>query len=244
MSLWNGAWYLAKRDLVKDKSVFLWGILFSGVIILFTLDYLIVRSLEKDHVINLFSIIQNTIIVLLFQTLGFGYDRNYFTKYNQTDFFTRRYSYLSTMPISIKQLILARYIQHTITLVVMYAIIFGITGIWGNLIHPGTLTVVQFIEFMLMWVGYTSLFGSIYIFLELGFHGKIYYAISIVVSISMLVGCIVLGFLQVSVWQVAIDLIVSYGYLVTCASLLLAGVVTWLMIKLLARRMQTRDLYI
>jgi len=244
MSLWNGAWYIAKRDLLKDKSVFLWGILFIGAIILVTLDYWIVKPPEKDNMIYLIPIMQNTMIGLLFQTLGFGFERNYFSRYNKTDIFTKHYSFLSTLPITIKQLILARYIQHTITLVVMYAVIFSITGIWGNLIHSGTFTVVQFIEFMFMWVGYTSLFGSIYILFELGFHGKIYFRISLAISLGLIVGFIILSLNEISIWQVAIDLIVSYGYLATCASLLLGGLVTWLMIKLLARRMQTRDLYI
>ncbi|TCZ77795.1 hypothetical protein E0485_09985 [Paenibacillus albiflavus] len=241
MSLWNGAWYLAKRDLL-DKSVFLCGIFYCGLIILFTFDYVSMNLFaveQKNHSITIF---QNMVVVLLFQNLGYRLDHKYFTKYYKTDVFTKRYSFLSTLPITIKQMILARYMQYTITLAVMYAVIFGITGIWGNIIHSGNLTAVQFIEFMLMWVGYTILFGSINILLELGFHGKIHYWFNIAVYFIFVAGCFCLSF--ISVWQVAIDLIVSYGYLIPCASLLLAGLVTWLVIKQLARRMQTRDLYI
>jgi len=245
MSLWNGAWYIAKRDLLKDKMTFVWGmgICFVMIMTITTHGALIKLSVNEAIYPTTFAI--SLVISLMFQTLGFGMGRDYFSKYYRTDLFTKRISFLNTMPISINQIILARYIQHTIILISMNIIIFSVIGIWTNLFDVYGLTTANFIQLIFTWFGYSSLFGSFYILMEFGFHGRVYLVASIIVVTCYTIGCIFISiYYRLSIWHIVIDWIKAYGYIIPCVSLVAGGLVTFLMVKLLQRRMKTRDLYI
>lgn len=246
MSLGAGAWKLAKRDLTKDKWTYLWAMIICFAIVIGITTYDQVKQImEAEGVAYNITFLHNMIVLLMFQTLGFGMGRNYLTKYYKTDLFTKRNSYLNTMPISNNQIIFGRYIQHIITLILMYVVIFSAIGLWGNLFDIHGFTGVQFIQLIMTCMGYSCMFGSIYILLELGFHGRVYFIMSCVITGCFMIGCGILTFVyRISIWHVVLDIIKVSGWVISGLSLGVAALVTLLMAKLLQRRMKLRDLYL
>lgn len=244
MSLWAGAWYITKKEFRKEKMVFFYGLLICfSILITILVDTKMTEFSNSGNIITMFNL--SLVVTLMFQLLGFGLGRNYFTRYYKTDLFTKRISFLSTMPISINQIILSRYLHHTIMLLYMNLVIFSVLGIWGEFFSSQEYTTVELIQIFLTWFGYSNLFGSFYICLELGYRGKPYFIISFIVVIFIVIACIIsMIIFQTSVWQIVIDLIQAYGYIIPGVSLTIGGLVTFMMIKLLQRRLKTRDLYV
>jgi ABC-2 family transporter protein len=224
--------------------VFFYGLIICSMILMSILgNDKLAEFTKSENIITMFSL--SLVVTLMFQLLGFGFSRNYMTRYYKTDLFTKRISFLSTMPISINQIILSRYLYHTIMLLYMNFVIFSVLGIWGELFTSQGYTTVELIQIFLTWFGYSNLFGSLYICLELGYRGKPYFIISFIVVICMVIACIIsMIIFQESVWQIVNDLIQAYGFIIPCVSLAAGGIVTFVMIKLLQRRLKTRDLYV
>jgi hypothetical protein len=117
----------------------------------------------------------DTIYVATLPSMGFAMDwKN--LNYAKNDVFTKQLAWLRVMPISPKAIVIARYLQLFVTLIVPAVVFFGVQYLLSanlrNLIGPA-----DYLAFVLIWLGYSLSLAAIYICCELGLPGKIYFKV-------------------------------------------------------------------
>ena len=143
-----------------------------------------------------------------------------------------------SLPVSHKEIVLARSLVMLPATVVMTAIFFGPSLILVSVFYD-QFNAGQFLWFVLIWFGYALLSGGLNLFLELGLNGKVVAAMQFVWMV-LLVGIVWLldGELVLTTFEWA----GSYGPLPAGLSLLAGGLLFALLAKATERRVGNREL--
>ncbi|WP_029192686.1 hypothetical protein [Paenibacillus harenae] len=224
MSLWKGAWYLAKHELVKDRWKFLITLALVLYILLFSMPFFM-DSLEGEQTGGI-TWASDFIYLSLLPCLGFVLNKT-MAGYWKSDLYTKKLAQWRTMPISSKQIALGRLIQLTIVMIVGQLIFFSLQFLILSL-DGADPSAGSFILYALFWFFYSLSIATAYVYWEVGHTGKMYFLISfvfififLIISVGMALldnGNIVVGSLHAiengNWWIVLAALAVCAGALV------------------------------
>lgn len=237
---------IAKRELASDKWMYVLNLLMSLFIAfyVFSLNLEIYQN-ENEGRYFFIIILSNLFILMMFQMVGVGFKRSYFTPYYKTDLFTRKVSWLKQMPISNNQIFLSRVIEHTVILIYTSLLLFGMLGLIFGIIQTFELSFIQYLQMVGVWVGYSMLFGNVYLSMEFGVSGKRYFVGTMIfTSACMLVTVLITFWLRLSIWIVVIDWVKLGGWTAPIISIAIGLSSIIFCQKWMQRRLKSRDLYV
>lgn len=176
MSVWKGAWYLAKHELYKDRWKSLISLAFIGYLLLFSVP-LFSEALSDEDAAAL-NWATDFIYLSLLPCLGFLMNQT-MVRYWKNNAYTQKMAQWRTLPISSKQIALGRLIQLTIVLFAALFIFFALQYISVRMMGTEIL-ISHFVSYALFWFGYSLAIAATYVYFEVGHSGKTYLFMSFV----------------------------------------------------------------
>lgn len=235
---WRGALILTKHELSRSlKSYIL--VLFFLVYLIFFLLPMLKSILEGEKHIALEWAVDFLFYTML-PTIGLLCGKLQL-QYWKSDPYSKKMAIWRTMPISSKQIALARYLQVLFGAVVTQVPLFTAFYI---MIHYSSiqLPISAFIVFSLTWFSISLIITYLIIYLELGFTGKMY---SVIYSLFMVV---VMGFtmlyvalFRVSMVKLSINTISNVNYWPAVIAAAAATLVYVFGLKALISRLNKRE---
>jgi hypothetical protein len=190
----------------------------------------------SEWVLNLF-------LLAMVPNTGFLIGKRYM-HYYRSDSFTQHLRTMKCLPISDRVLVLSRFLQLLMTGAIMTVLTFIPISI--SFRYDGNLLAITNNEFLALgftWLAYSIAAGSIYIYLEMGISGKLYFKLCFVfVFLFLFVSIAALPIFSDSFWILAIRGVQTFGWLVPLAFSLIAAASALLFARLLERRLAVRDL--
>lgn len=178
MNTWQGAWFLAKDELKRARWKHLVTLIFIGYLALFLIP-MFEEGLEAKDAFSVYWALDFVTLTLLpslglMSTQGMGF-------YWKIDSYTKKLAIWRTMPISIKQIALGRVmllLVNGVTAQIIFFIIFYFAG--RSIIS--SIELDTYIPFALLWIGYSTASGIIYIYVETGYSGKVYFWFCMIIT--------------------------------------------------------------
>lgn len=180
------------------------------------------------------------IFLLMMVNLGINWTSPRWT-YVHRDPFTTWLSFLKTLPVSNRGLILGRMAVMLAATVVMTLVFFLPTYVLFPALR-NELPPLQYLWFVLFWIGYVLFSGGALLYLELGVRGKATLVILFVWSLLLTSAAVVATVLGVPLVNGSVGLVESYGPLPAVAALAVGGGGFLMWCRLLERRLERREL--
>lgn len=136
------------------------------------------------------TIISDFLMLSMVPGLGFIFSRRTM-KYWTEDSYTRMLAYLKGLPIPLEVVLTKRKLQAFLAFVPNSIVYFGLLYAGGEHIRSA-MSGIEYISFVLTWIGYGLIITGFYIFIELLYSGKIYGWFTILMmSLSMGIALII-----------------------------------------------------
>ncbi|GAA3410006.1 ABC-2 transporter permease [Paenibacillus hodogayensis] len=207
--MWNNAWFITKYELKRSG----WGTLASVAIYLyfgsfsgFLVNALVQKGLEEAQ--GALLVPTDVLFLIAMSCIAFSFTGDY-TKYYQNDIFSRRLIYMKQLPISLQEIVMARYVQLAFTTLIQ-GILFFIPFAFLSRVNE-LLPVGSFLGFMVMWVCFGLCFGVVFAYKELGGNGKSYLWFSIIATFVLLAAALLSGLSGFSLVEMTIKVSSWYG---------------------------------
>jgi|GEM_PF-3555468 len=239
------AWWLARKELQPSK----YSIALNMLFYLYAAAVILSMSVELGDANApggtrpFTGIVLNLFVMAILPNLGFLISRRYMT-YRTTDLFTKKLAFMRQLPIPLRVIVSSRFMQLLITLVPMALVLFACYGIVAAALHLVSFGALQFAGFFLFWIGYSLVFGSLYVYWELGLTGRQYFnRCMMMVPVYMVAAVVLWLWLGESVWTRSLSWVEdSYGG-ISLLSLLVAALTVLGVGKALVARLRQRDLH-
>jgi hypothetical protein len=238
LKAWKDAWVIFKKDLYTDRMYLIWNAIFmiySGAMFSFMLY-------SVDHAETNIHPMADYLMLMMVPMIGFFFSRRSFN-YLKEDSYTQMLRYYRMLPIPVKTVMKSRYIQLVIT-IIFNGIIFFSTIFFVFIIFNKDMSVTQYIAFAITWIGYALCINGLYIYLEFLKRGKIYFWLSMVLMLGMVVLTFVVAVLRSNLVKYTMDLSVRYALLspIMWGTLLVGVLLLYLTGLLTTRKLTDRDL--
>lgn len=237
---WSGARRLARLELYETWPSYLIALLVALFIGLVAVSLLWAGQDEAGDGGLPATLLMDGMFLFLLANLGVNWTSSRWT-YVHRDPFTLRVSFLRTLPISVRDLILGRLTVVLATTAVASLAFF----VPSYALFPGLRAEIppaQYLWFALFWIGYALFSGSILLFLEMGVRGRATLAVLLVWSVLLVSILVLAQALNIPLARGSLELVVAYGPLVAVPVMAAGG--GWLLLWcwLLERRLRTREL--
>jgi hypothetical protein len=158
------------------------------------------------------------------------------------DFFTQQMAFFRSMPIPVRDLVRSRAMTMLVTLAFAAPVFFAPAYLISGSLRA-EVAVLDYLGFVLFWVGYALLAGGAHLCVELTMSGKLLFAMQCVVVAAIFAALFVLyvGY-QVPLATSVMGLVQAYGPALPAASLLLGAAGFWVGVRITGWRLATRDL--
>ncbi|MFF2482954.1 hypothetical protein [Paenibacillus sp. NPDC058071] len=165
MTLWQGAWHIAKHEMVRDR----YGLLFTlGFSIYMALITFVLIGPSKEVPFAATWLLDSAFIIT-FPTLAYVMNRTMFRVWRE-DTYTDKLAEWRSMPIPIHALTLGRMIQLVLTLAPATLIFFILQYVFSGYI-AANVSIAAFALNGLFWFFYGLAFAVTYVYYELGHSG-------------------------------------------------------------------------
>lgn len=246
----GGAFYLFARDLRRTWPSYVAALLLGAVIgaIAFTLlEEIFVlegfgnqgESMERDFnsvLLDFFFLAVSPAFLI-----NFVFNRDYAARFTQ-DNMSRRLSFLRSLPIPARALVLGRALSALLSLLVSAPPFFGMLYLLSDS-GGGRLSAEVYLAFAAIWVAYALVSGGFYLYAWLGFSGRtdLIGTVSVMVSLPLVavMSNLVLG---VGLVSGSLGLAQDYGLLVGAITVPLGAVAFALWMLAASRRLKRREL--
>jgi hypothetical protein len=246
LEVWRKAWWLAKHEMKRGWGGWIVSIIFFlyAAVVLGTMagQEMTVRPGKAVYYVSGIGI--NLFALAVIPNLGFFFSRRHFT-YFRKDSFTKRLAFLKRLPVSDEVLLISRYMQLVVATACMSVVLFlPIFIVYQSDLTPVVrLSAWEFVEFSLIWIGYSLAMGSFYVYWEMGSSGKTYFTSCLLIAAAyLLVGSAAFLINYRSLWILAMQGVKAYGPMLPLLSLLLGigSLLFWSWAT--KRRLERRDL--
>jgi hypothetical protein len=198
------------------------------------------QELQDERAIQLIQQFTSDWMMLCLATsLGFAFTKDYLD-YFRTDAFSRRTAFYRKLPLTNREIVVARHVILLITVVPM-SVCFHIPAYL--IIRLGSLaTGIEYLGAAVSWLGISLLAGAGYIYLELGFSGRkylVYTMLALGIALVLLTG---LGFMGIFLVGGSFQLVRNYHAWPPVLSVLAGAAGMWFVAKKTVRRLNVRDL--
>ncbi|UVI28973.1 hypothetical protein [Paenibacillus spongiae] len=199
MTSWQGAWRLYQHELRHSWAGLIFSILFYAYIALIISPSMgeLFQAAEDSE--QIWKWLIDFFYLTILPNMGFIMNRVMF-RYWHNDPYTRKLAYWRTMPIGLLSLVISRMILLLTTLLIVGTIFFTLqyflVGGLREAMNPG-----QYLLFAACWWAYSLIAGSLYMFFEQAYNGKVYFIIclcSLLIYFPLLMLCWWIGFHPVS----------------------------------------------
>ncbi|MFD2614908.1 hypothetical protein [Paenibacillus gansuensis] len=211
----NNAWFIAKRDMVIHKwgwlTTFLMGAYFVLILAGILQDYQ-VREMKVMFPVDL-------LFCILASVLGFAFTRDYML-YLKEDTFTKKMALYRTLPLRTEEVVLGRILHILVYTLYNSVTIFTVLYFVSRGLNR-QLTPLQYVAFVAALIGFSFVFSAFYIFTELGYSGRTYFWLNMIVVVLLIGGIFLLMMLKVSLTDELIVGIRQYGFLIPGMMLLI-----------------------
>jgi hypothetical protein len=241
MKRWDNSWFLARMDIARTGYEYIGSIIFysfAAVMVTILIDNIndASRHVFRGEIVDFYF------LGILAMSGFISFSRQYRTCWRNKKL-SKKAQFLKSFPISARDTIEGKFVLLGFHMLVQNGLYFLILFLVPSPLHD-MLNTVQFFEFTLMWLGYSLVCGSLYIYMEVTLREKKYVltCLSFVISIIMLLTLFWL--LDIHVVKASIDLIVKIGALASLGSLIIAASAALVMRNMSIKRLQRRDIYV
>lgn len=238
--MWSGAWRLAKLEVGYTWTSYLTSSLFALLVGLFSSSPLwAVPDGSGARVIPALLLVDLVFLSAL-TNLGINWTSARWL-YVHTDPFTLRLSFLKTLPIPVRGLILSRLVVVLVTTALTSLLFFAPSY---ALFPPLRVEVppAQYLWFALFWIGYVLFSAGLLLFLELGAKGVTALVACLVWATLLLTVVVVTRLLGVPLVEESLELVGTYGPLAAIPALVAGGGGLLLWCRLTEKRLDKREL--
>jgi hypothetical protein len=243
MQDWRNSWFIARFEMRRTGLGYLWSSLFfayAAIMSTFVFDE--ISSLVKSDNITA-NLVVDLYFLAILATSGFISMSRHYWGYWRSKSLTKKALFLKAYPISAHAAIEGKMILMLFNIILQNGVFFLILWLMPSGLHQ-MFSSIQFLEFIVMWLGYSLACGSLYVYMETSLREKHY-----------LIGCISIAFVILGLlglmWLFNIHVVkVSIQFVQQCGVwapiiLLIIGVLTCIMIRMKSiRRLQSRDFYV
>ncbi|MCM3042616.1 hypothetical protein M3201_23450 [Paenibacillus motobuensis] len=237
---WKDAWIIFKKDVCSDRFYLIWNVLF--MLYFGGMFSAMLYSVVKFD--DAFRPLADCLMLVFIPMIGFYFSRRSFS-YLKEDSYTQMLWYYHTLPIPVRTIMKSRYIQLVVAILFNGILFFGaiVFIFWlGGL--ETSLSPVQYISFALTWIGYALFINGLYIHMEFLNRGRIYFWLSCVLMLSMVVVSVVITLFHGNLLKYTIDISARYALLspLMWGSLLIGALGAYWMGIQTIRKLNKRDL--
>lgn len=187
-----------------------------------------------------FSFFMDFYFLILIPMLGFFFSRKS-ARYLREDSFTKSLGRLRVLPIKLEEIILARILLLFIAMLGNAVIFFGIQVVLASSIR-NLLSAGPFLLYAFTWIGYALIISAVYIYMELGFKGKVYFYLSLISMLLLVAIAFVVQALGSNVVLFTIEQAQKQNFTIPLAAIAIGLGSLALSYRLSIRKVQTRDL--
>jgi hypothetical protein len=243
MQSWRNSWFLVRFEMGRIGLGYIWSCLFfsyAAIMAAFVFDQ--ISSLDKSD-----SITSNLVVDFYFlgilATSGFISMSRHYWGYWRSKSLTKKAMFLKSYPISAHATIQGKMLLMVLNILIQNGIFFLILWLIPSELQQ-MMSSMEFLEFILMWSGYSLVCGSTYVYMETSLRERHY-----------LIGCIGIGIIILGVlglmWsfdihlvKVSIQFVQQYG-VNSPLILFVLGAVTFIIMRIKSiQRLQSRDFYV
>jgi hypothetical protein len=158
------------------------------------------------------------------------------------DFFTQQMAFYRSMPIPVRDLVRSRAVTMLVTLAFAAPVFFAPAYLISGGLRE-EVAVLDYLGFVLFWIGYALLAGGAHLCFELTMSGKLLFAMqcAFVAVIFAALFVLYVGY-QMPLATRVMELVQAYGPLLPATSLLLGAAGFWVGVRVAGRRLGMRDL--
>jgi hypothetical protein len=214
----KNSWFLARFDIILHGLRYLLSILFFGyasgmVALMFN-----VTIAKDNHSFSGSYLIIDFYFLCILGISGFAFASRYYLGYWQNKSFSKKAMFLKSFPISAQDTIGSKILLVIIHTIGHGGLFFAVLYFVSSPIHQ-MLNLTQFIEFMLMWLGYAFVWGSLYAYMEISFSEKAYLLGSIALGLFFVLAACLGQLTEYHIVEHSMVWIRDYGIGVTLISL-------------------------
>lgn len=239
--MWRNVRFLASQELRKYPLAGALTALFFAVAGVMLGGLFLSSRREGEDALTRFIVHADTdwVLMCLVITLSYVFTKDCWT-FHRTDVYSRRLAFYRKLPVADRDILLSRYLLMGLSLIPMslclylpaYYIVRAESPIDG----------LSFLAAVTVWTGLSLLAGAGYIHLELGFPGKWYFKINLLLVFLLLVLIVLLSSEGIYIMEGTFGLVERYGFYPGLISLLAAAGGIIGIFRLTLRRISTRDL--
>lgn len=205
MKNWKDAWFIFTRDMRKDRLYLIFSVVFM-IYTGFMLTAMIHSRIEAQFILNP---IVDLMMMMMIPLIGFYFTRRSFC-YIKEDSYSQMLMYYRTLPIPTEAIMISRYIQMGIAIIlngiflfgVMYLIPFGLSD----------MSFMNYLVFALTWVGFAIMINTIYIYFEFLHNGRMYLIQTFAVMLCSIIPALIIAALGGNLVLYSIECSERYGF--------------------------------
>ncbi|WP_314587488.1 hypothetical protein [Paenibacillus terrigena] len=239
MQVIRDAWFLTKMEFG--------GLRYRNLFSFLMIAYITLMSIPLTHGLHAIDkepwpahFFVDFYFLTLVPILGFIFNKKSFN-YHRDDSYTVGLAHMRTMPISFQVMMTSRIIQLILPLVVNGTIYFTVQYLFAERLFDG-MTLVQYISYALVWLGYAVLMSAVYIYTELTRSGKVYLGVTIVLMVCIIAAALICWFTKVSVIVFTVEVAKQSPLLAPIIMSLVSWIAIYISIIGVRRKLKTRDL--
>lgn len=238
--MWSNAWFIVSVELKRARGGLIITTLMYAYFCLF--GSFITNELYDNNSVEPVSMgvsfLADILFVCSLSSIGFfltGEYRNYW----QSDIFSKRLMYMRSLPIDTKEIVLARYIQ--IGMSSLYSSVIFFVPFYFLSVLGERFTVVEYISFAAVWMGFGACMSIVFAYKELGGSGKSYFIYCLAWVVVYLAACGAAWYAGFGFVALAVEGVERFGLLVPFVSVTVTLAWTILWCKLTERQIRRRD---
>lgn len=239
--MWANIKFLAGKDLRSSLLAMgltaIFYIFIGGFLGSQTIEF---SGLQEDrYVLMIREMTMDWVMLCMLLCLGFVFSKEYF-HYHRTDSFSRRLAFYRKLPVTNKEIVLARYVVFFMNLLAMslcFYVPFFLIARLGADLSP-----LNFLGAVMIWSSLSLVGGAIFLYMELGFMGKYYLRGTFIFMGIILVILVVVELLGVHLYSGGLYLAEHYNLWPGNLFLALGIIAVWVGAKKTVRRLDVRDL--
>ncbi|WP_158289734.1 ABC-2 transporter permease [Paenibacillus flagellatus] len=237
--MWDNVWLIVKYDLKRSR----WGLLVSVLMYAYFCFFTVFITreqfpLDPAETAGRLGTVADIMLLTSMSCVGFAMTGDY-RVYWRSDIFSKRLLFLRQLPISVRELVAARYVLiaiNTAMLSVLYFVPLFLFGPLGRLLTP-----LQIVSFALTWVAFGVCMSVMYAYKELAGSGKSYFLYCCVWAILLIAIPVLTSLLGFGFVESSVEAVKRYGALVPVIGAVVAAVWVGFWFRKTERRIRSRS---
>lgn len=234
----RNAWMITKLEFIGIHVPLVWTVIFNLYIGGMSVPMLQGILGTKDG--QTFGFFMDFYFLILIPMLGFFFSRKS-ARYLREDSYTKSLGRLRVLPVKLEEMILARILLLFIALIGNAILFFAIQYVFAASIR-NLLSAGPFLVYAFTWIGYAFIVSALYIYMELGFKGKIYFYLSMLSMLLLVAVAVMVQALGSNVVLFTIEQAQRMNVVMPLAAIAIGLGSLALSYRLSRRKLQTRDL--